>query len=186
MTSHVLEWLPAYHDGELTPNRQRQVQQHLEDCPACRAELEAIQGLSSLLKVDPEPQQTPSQRFAAQVQLRLPRTSPRPPRRNADPLPRWVLGAPLALIVVWAFLQSALWVTSLILTADWALGQNLPLFSTWVASAGLLETIGNLLLLNIALLIGTAVLWATWMAFWWVWKQNPTLDSSSNRIQKEV
>lgn len=181
MTSHVLEWLAAYHDGELTPNRQRQVEEHLQDCPTCRAELDAIQGLSSLLKADPAPQQTPPQRFAAQVQLRLPRTSPPHPRRSADPLPRWVLGAPLILIVVWAFLQSALWLASFILTADWALG-----FTGWIASESLLETIGDLLLLNAALLVGTSVLWATWMAFWWAWNQNLGLKSSLDRIQKEV
>ena len=186
MTSHVLEWLAAYHDGELTPNRQRQVEGHLQECPTCRAELEAIKGLSSLLKADRAPQQTPSPRFAAQVQLRLPRTASHSLRRNADQLPRWILGAPLALIVVWAFLQSALWVTSFILTADWALGQRVALFSNWIASEGLVETIGDLFLLNTVLLIGTTVLWATWMAFWWAWKQNPGPELSSNQIQKEV
>jgi len=186
MTSHVLEWLAAYHDGELTINRQRQVEQHLQDCQTCRAELDAIEGLSSLLKADPVPQQTPPQRFAAQVQLRLPRTSPPFPRQNADPLPRWVLSAPLALIVVWAFLQSALWITSFILTADWFLGQRIVLFNSWLASESLPETIGDLLLLNAALLVGTTVLWATWMAFWWTWKQNLGLKLSFNRIQKEV
>lgn len=185
MTSHVLEWLAAYHDGELTPNRQRQVEGHLQDCPTCRAELEAIEELSSLLKADPLPQMTPPQRFAAQVQLRLPRKPPLP-RRSADQLPRWVLGAPLALIVVWAFLQAALWVTSLVLTTDWVLGGRAELFNGWIASEGLLETVGNLLLLNSALLVGTTVLWATWMAFWWAWKQSLGLKPSSNHIQKEV
>jgi len=47
MTSHVFEWLAAYHDDELTQYRQRQVEEHLQDCPTCRAELEAIEGLSS-------------------------------------------------------------------------------------------------------------------------------------------
>jgi anti-sigma factor RsiW len=185
MTSHVLEWLAAYHDGELTPNRQRLVEEHLQDCPTCRAELDAIEGLSSLLKADLVPQQTPPQRFAAQVQLRLSRITPLP-RRSADQLPRWVLGAPFALIVVWAFLQAALWVTSFILTADWALGQRAELFNRWIESEGLFESIGNLLLLNAALLVGTTVLWGTWMAFWLAWKQNLVLKPSSNRIQKEV
>lgn len=181
MTSHVLDWLAAYHDGELTPNRQRQVEKHLQDCPTCRAELESIQGFSALLKADPAPQLTPSQRFAAQVQLRLPRSQPQIPHRSMDQLPRWVLSAPLALIIIWAFLQSALWVASFILTADWVLGKRAVLFADWIASEGLLETIGNLLLLNGILLVGTAILWGTWMAFWWTWKQN-----FSNRIQKEV
>ena len=186
MTTHVLEWLAAYHDGELNPNRQRQVEEHLQGCSTCRMELESLNGLSSLLQADPLPQQTPPQRFAAQVQLRLPRTSPPLLRRNADQLPRWVWGAPVVLIVVWAFLQSALWVTSFVLSADWALGQRVLLFSGWVASEGLLETIGSLLIFNGILLVGTTVLWGTWMAFWWIWKQNLNLEFSSNRIQKEV
>ena len=178
MTSHVLDWLTAYHDGELTPNRQRQVEQHLQDCPTCRAELEAIEGLSSLLKADPASHLTPPQRFAAQVALRLPRSSPPHPRRNADQLPRWVLSAPLGLIVAWAFFQSALWLASFILTANWALG-----LTDWIASTSLLETIGSLQLLNVILLIGSTVLWATWLAFWWTWKKNLVLSSN---IQKEV
>ena len=172
MTSHVLEWLAAYHDGELTPNRQRQVEEHLQSCPACRAELDAIDGLSSLLKADSAPHLTPPQRFAAQVALQLPRSSPPQARRNADPLPRWALSAPLILIVAWAFFQSALWLTSFILTADWIVGQRAMLFGGWLASESLLETIGDLQLFNIILLIGTTALWATWMAFWWTWKQN--------------
>ncbi len=178
MTSHVLDWLTAYHDGELTPNRQRQVEEHLQDCPTCRAELEAIEGLSSLLQENPAPLLTPPQRFAAQVALRLPRSSPPHPRRNADQLPRWVLSAPLALIVVWAFFQSALWFASFVLSANWILG-----FTDWIAPASLLETIGSLQLLNAILLAGIVILWATWLAFWWTWKKNLVLSSN---IQKEV
>ena len=182
MTSHVLELLAAYHDGELTPARQRLVEKHLQDCSACRAELDVIQGLSFLLKADPMPQQASPQRFAAQVQLRLQHTSPPLLRRSADKPPRWLLGAPAALIAVWAFLQSALWVTAFILNADWALGQRAAFLSDWIASEGLLEIMGNLLLLNLVLLVVTAGLWATWMALWWAWKQNLGLVPSSNHI----
>ena len=52
MNPHVSELLPAYHDGELTSNCQRQVEKHLQDCPTCRAELKALEELSSLLKAD--------------------------------------------------------------------------------------------------------------------------------------
>lgn len=186
MTSHVLELLAAYHDGELTPARQRLVEKHLQDCATCRAELDAIQELSSLLKADPAPQGTPPQRFAAQVQLRLPHLSPPLLRRNADQPPRWLFATPIALIVVSAFLQSALWVTAFILNADWAFGQRVAFLSDWIAPEGRLESFGSLLLLNAALVVGVTVLWATWMALWWAWKQNLGLEPSSNRIQKEV
>src|SRR5512140_3741356 len=113
MSEHILEWLPAYHDHELPPLQRSRVESHLRDCPSCRAELQTLAGLSALLKSDPAPQFTPPERFAAQVQLLLPRR----PVKKATRLPRWVLGAPLALIVVGAFLQAALLVTWLVLAA---------------------------------------------------------------------
>ena len=176
MTSHVLEWLGAYYDGELNSGRRRQVEDHLQDCPTCREELESLNELSSLLKADSPSPRTSPQRFVAQVQLQLPRQSARSARRNTDQLPRWVLGAPLVLIGIWAFLQSALWMTSLILAADWALGPRAMFFGNWIATEGWLESMGSLFLLNAGLLIGTAVLWATWMAFWWAWKQSLNFD----------
>ena len=76
MSQHILDWLPAYHDGELSPERQRQVEKHLQACPDCLAELEALDGLSALLKVERMPERISPERFAAQVQLRLPRSLP--------------------------------------------------------------------------------------------------------------
>lgn len=186
MTSHVLEWLGAYHDGELTAGRRRQVEDHLRDCSTCREELESLNELSSLLKADPPSLRTSPQRFAAHVQLRLPHQSARSTRRNTGQLPRWVLGAPLVLIGIWAFLQSALWVASLVLAADWALGPRVMFFSNWITAEGWLESMASLFLLHAGLLIGTAILWTTWMAFWWAWKQSLNFELSSNQIQKEV
>ncbi|HSU66498.1 MAG TPA: zf-HC2 domain-containing protein [Tepidisphaeraceae bacterium] len=46
--------LSAYHDGELSEAQRRQVEQHLESaCPACAAELQQWQRLSSLLASAP-------------------------------------------------------------------------------------------------------------------------------------
>ena len=82
MNPHVIEWLAAYHDGELPAHRQHLVEKHLQDCPTCRAELEALEELSSFLKADFVPPHTPAERFAAQVQLRLPHASlSRTPKR---------------------------------------------------------------------------------------------------------
>jgi anti-sigma factor RsiW len=39
--------LGAYHDGELSPAEQSDVEAHLRDCPSCAAELAAIRGLSA-------------------------------------------------------------------------------------------------------------------------------------------
>jgi len=170
MNPHVSELLAAYHDGELTSNRQHQVEKHLQDCPTCRAELEALEELSSLLKADSIPHQTPPERFAAQVQLRLPRASLSRTRQREGQPPRWILGAPLALIIVWAFLQAALKVTSFLLTADQVLGA--ALFGSWITTEGLFETIASLLLFNTILLIGTIILWSAWMALWLAWNRN--------------
>ena len=179
MTLHVLELLAAYHDGELTPTRQRLVEKHLQDCAECRAELDAIQELSSLLKADPMPPQTSPQRFAAQVQLRLPRALPSHARQNGELSSRWVLGVPLALVLVWAFLEAAIRVTAFVLTADNVFG--VALFNGWISTEGLLETNASLLVFEAILLMGMTILWSAWMAFWLAWEKNRT-----NNLQKEV
>jgi len=180
MNPHVSEFLAAYHDGELPSNRRHQVENHLQDCPTCRAELAALQELSSFLKADSVLHQTPPERFAAQVQLRLPRASlSRIPQREVKP-PLWVLGVTLALIIIWAFLQAALKVTTFILTADQVLGVaggRAAVFMSWITIAGFLETSANLLLLNSILLIGTIILWSAWMALWLAWNRNQNESS---------
>ena len=177
MNSHVSELLAAYHDGELTSNRRQQVENHLQDCSTCRAELEALAELSSFLKTDAIPPQTPPERFAAQVQLRLPRTSLSRTSQRAGQPPRWVLGGPIALIIVWAFLQAALKVSAFILTTNQLLGQRAAFLNRWITTAGFLETSANLLLLNSILLIGTIILWSAWMALWLAWNRNQTESS---------
>jgi anti-sigma factor RsiW len=184
MTQHILEWLPAYHDGELSPSRRQLVEKHLQDCPSCNAELQMLQGLSTLLKADPAPAFTPPQRFAAQVQLRLPRSATSRLGKNAERLPRWVLGAPLALIIVGAFLQAALWVTSIMLANNWIFGSG-P-FAGWLAADNMVDMFVTLSVLNIALLAGIVVLWSAWLAFWWVWKQNQNIPITTiERLEKE-
>ncbi|MGC1375304.1 MAG: zf-HC2 domain-containing protein [Anaerolineales bacterium] len=178
MSEHMLEWLPAYHDNELPPTKRSQVEKHLRDCPSCRAELQTLTGLSALLKIDPASQSTPPERFAAQVQLLLPRRAPSYPQR----LPRWVLGAPLALVVVGAFLQAALWVTWLVLAA----GSTFPGLASWLPTDSNLDIFGTLSVLNIALLAGAVILWCAWMAFWWAWKYNQNLEPVFNQLEKEV
>jgi anti-sigma factor RsiW len=42
--------LMAYHDGELPPKRRREVERHVEGCPACAAELAQLRALSGLLQ----------------------------------------------------------------------------------------------------------------------------------------
>lgn len=172
MNPHVHEWLAAYHDGELPAHRRQQVQKHIEDCSTCRAELESFLELSSLLKVDQVPPQTSPKLFAAQVQLRLPRAVSSRTIPNEGQLPRWVMGIPLALIIVWAFLAAAIRVTTFVLTADQVLGRYDAVFGSWIKTESLLNTSVNLILFHAILLICTTILWSAWMALWLAWKNN--------------
>ena len=180
MNPHVTDLLAAYHDGELTSNRRREVEKHLQDCPTCRAELEALEVLSSYLKADSVPAYTSPERFAAQVQLRLPRSSLVYTRQKGEQLPRWVLGVPLALIIAWAFLQAAIWVTAMTLTAGPILGLPTEFFAGWMTTDGLFEAAVNLLLFNFILIIGTTILWSAWMALWLAWKKSQNFEPSSS------
>lgn len=170
----ILEWLPAYHDGELPPGKREQVETHLPDCPTCRAELKLLMELSTLLQDDALPQFTSPDRFAAQVQLLLPRHAPT--RRNPDRLSGWLLVAPLLLIVAWAFLQAAVWVTSLVLTA----GAFFPGLTLWLGTSDNLEIFTTFSVINVALLVGATILWGGWAALWWAAKnhqnQQPLLN----------
>ncbi len=165
--AHILEWLPAYHDGELPPGKAAQVEAHLQTCPSCRAEQKRLTELSALLRDDSLPAFSAPEHFAAQVQLLLPR---RAPVRSApqQQLSRWWLVAPLMLIVAWAFLQAALWVTSLVLTGS----SFFPGLTPWLGMSSNLEIIGTFSLINLALLIGATILWGGWVALWWAAKNN--------------
>lgn len=72
--SHVNHLLEAYHDGELSPGQHRKVEAHLSECPACRAELEQMRRLSTLLHEVPLPDAFSAPHlFGSQVALRLSR-----------------------------------------------------------------------------------------------------------------
>jgi len=115
MSEHVLDWIGAYHDGELHGSRLRHVEAHLRTCAACQAELAALQGLSARMQASPPmPARTPPEQFVAQVRLRLPpRSAPAPGRerlRQAAGL--WL---PLGVLGLWAFCQAVLVVSGLVL-----------------------------------------------------------------------
>ena len=99
-------WLQAYHDGELSARDSARAAAHLEGCASCRAELRAIEALSSLLQeAPPAPTRASDDRFAAQVGLRLVRR-PRP-----SPVQRTIAigwrAAPVVLVAVYLFFQAA-------------------------------------------------------------------------------
>ncbi len=117
MTEHVLEWLNAYLDGELGSFRLHQVESHLERCSACRAELDQLHKLSNMLQETPPPVKfTPSDRFAANLKLRLPRKPQVLHGRKTAGMSGWLVLA--YLVLIWFFLQGVLLVNTLVSTAD--------------------------------------------------------------------
>ncbi len=174
MNGHMTEWLAAYYDGELHGSRLQQVEEHLSSCPACQAELEALDKLSILLQEAPVPEGWLSaQRFQAQVMRRLPPANPQPGWQRALKA-GWQL-APLSAVLTWAFGQAVWLVTGLVLDLNFPLGVN----RTGLLSGGLslasaspgwggAETIIELGLLNLAFSGLVAVFLCGWLASWWV------------------
>lgn len=162
MSQHVMDWLAAYHDGELHGARLFQVETHLLECPACRAELEALKALSTALQKNPAmPARTPPERFVAQVRLRArPQFAlPAQPRMGQA---GWLF-APLSVLGIWAFLQAVLVLSHLVLIA-------LPLFggvpgtqTEWFPVLGAAQ----LFVLDLALTAVLATLLWGWLAGWW-------------------
>jgi predicted anti-sigma-YlaC factor YlaD len=112
----VLEWLNAYMDGELGSFRLHQVESHLTRCSACRVELAELRKLSSLLQETPAPVKfTPSDRFIANLKLRLLRKSQVLRRRKTVGVSGWLVLADLML--AWFFIQGLLLVNTLVSTA---------------------------------------------------------------------
>lgn len=95
----VLPVLNAYLDGELSGNTMISVRRHVEDCDVCRAELEAMRQVKSMLANLSEPE--PSPEFAARLHDAV--FTPRSPFRFQTTW-RWAsLGAAVtALGLFWA------------------------------------------------------------------------------------
>jgi anti-sigma factor RsiW len=194
MNQHVMEWLGAYHDGELEGSRRRQVEAHLQSCEGCRAELNQLRALAHLLQACPLPGElVPPERFVSQVRLQL---QPRP----AQPTWRSVVEigwrfTPLGLVGAWGFVQAVFIVSTAVLVALWA-GLDGNLAMQWLPSAqdlwatqiltfpipGLevgaaLQFLGDEWLsgwsfaLETGLLVVTGLLYWSWLASWWVRQQ---------------
>ena len=116
MSNHIIEWLNAYVDGELKGMRLRQVEEHLAECEACRAELDSLQGLSSLLQAVSAPEFTPNEKFVSQVNLRLPQRQVKSTRSRIVEVGWWMI--PVGLLTAWIFFSTAILVSDMVSTAD--------------------------------------------------------------------
>ena len=131
MSDHVNEWLNAYLDGELKGKRLHQVEEHLTACDTCRAELDSLQDLSTLLREVPAPEFAANERFASQVNLCLPQKRTTPPQAQLFDLGWWMI--PVGLVAVWAFISTAVLLGNMVSAAD-AFGLLDDMTSAWISS----------------------------------------------------
>lgn len=189
MSNHVSEWLNAYHDGELHGNRLRSVESHLAECELCQAELESLENLSELLQEVHAPEMLSVERFATQVNLRLPHSKTVISSKKMTEFGWWMI--PVGLLASWAFVSAAFILSDIVSVAG-----NLGLISglsAWLASGpagdvyvsttigqmGLLsgnglnwaqttETFTRLSLPQAIMQVSIALLYVSWLAIWWV------------------
>jgi anti-sigma factor RsiW len=160
MSNHVTEWLNAYLDGELKNGKLHQVEKHLVECEECRAELESLRNLSNLLHEIPAPEFTPSERFAAQVNLRLPHEKPRAAKHKAQEVGWWMI--PVSLLLLWVFIGSVEVVGDVISTAE-SLGLlSLNDAPAWLGSASSNGAVWSGRLGDFGFLDGQSLQWAAY------------------------
>lgn len=188
MSKHVLEWLNPYLDGELKGSQSRTVEAHLSECRECQAELESLQRLSGLLQQVPVPAFISPERFASQVNLRLPHEQPIVSGKRLLEI-GWSM-IPVGLLAAWIFVSTSA-VLSDILSAANNLGllnsvsgwltfgiSSSPDWSATLGQVGLLrgnglnwaewtESFTRTALPQISLQVSIALLYLSWMAIWW-------------------
>src|SRR5688572_4816593 len=188
MSKHITEWLNAYLDGELNSRHLHRIEAHLTECQACQLELKALEGLSGLLHEIPAPEFTSPERFAAQVNLRLPHQRASTPENKILEIGWWMI--PVGLLGTWIFISTSFLLNDILSVAnnlgllvsvsDWpGFGSaHRAYWSTTLGQLGILS--GNVLdwaasteaftrtsLLQITLQVSVALLYLSWMAIWW-------------------
>src|SRR3990172_3194839 len=117
MAKHVIAWLSAYLDRELSNAQLRQMEEHLAECDECRAELEQMRNLAALLHATtPTDEFLTTERFVANLTLNLPRQPAQSQPRKALEIGWWLI--PVGALGVWLFFQVTFSLSSVILTAS--------------------------------------------------------------------
>lgn len=188
MSKHITEWLNAYLDGELHGSWLQHVEAHLAECQACQSELQSLERLSGLLHKVPTPEFTSPERFAAQVNLRLPHRQKAIPGKKIVEISWWMI--PVGLLGVWIFIHTSFVVSDILSAAsnlgllsgisDWlgTSSSNDVYLSTTIGQTGLLsgnvlnwaeatETFTRISLPQITLQVSIALLYLSWIAIWW-------------------
>jgi hypothetical protein len=205
MVEHVTEWLNAYLDGELNGMRLIRVQAHLAECETCQAELEDLRNLSALLQETSSVVEfTPTERFAAQVALRLPHRESHSSGREYQRTTWWLV--PVGLFAAWVFLQVTLGLSALLTAAgQTGLLDNVTAWlqagqqhSVWVMTAtnlfagnlnetgrqllqflGDADVLGENLFVQVEWQIGIAVLYWGWLIFWWLRQRHGKMEAEA-------
>ena len=205
MKDHASRWLGAHLDGELRGLRRRWVVSHLEECSACQRELNSLKTLRALLQESPAMEPAiASDRFAAQVALRLPRRQERPPAQRALEM-GWKM-VPVGLLFVLAFVQTVFILAGVLRVALWlglggdvaavvipssAGGVSFPdafalsqasLSEAFQMTIGLVRSgaaLAWLPVLNVLVLVVIGMLYWSWLASWWVRRRHQQLTASN-------
>ena len=188
MSNHIIEWLNAYHDGELKGRRLQQVEEHLADCETCQAEFESFQGLSALLNEVPVAEFISNERFVAQVNLQLPHRRVAATKRQVLEVGWWMV--PVGLLLAWIFFNTSSFVSDMMSVANnfgllgsgatvlvagsesnayWtsALGQFGILTGDSLQWAESTESYTRNILPQLIWQFSIAMLYLTWIAIWW-------------------
>ena len=187
MSNHVTEQLNAYMDGELKGKQLHQVEEHLTECEACQAELESLQGLSSLLQEVPAPEFTSNERFVTQVNLLLPERQTARTRSRILELGWWMI--PVSLLAAWIFISTSSLISNAVSAADnfglldnttalisdssesavWTsrLGQVGVLKGEGLQVAETTESYARNVLPQFIWQVSIALLYLAWIAMWW-------------------
>jgi hypothetical protein len=115
MDKHVIEWLGAYHDGELQPALADQVRDHLAACNDCRQELADLENLTGLLQANSVPVPDPL-RSASQLKIRLPARQANAESRPGRQTIWWII--PILVLIIALVLQIATNMTTILLVAE--------------------------------------------------------------------
>jgi anti-sigma factor RsiW len=189
MSDHMTEWLNAYMDGELKGNQLHQVEQHLFECEKCRAGLQSLKNLSTVLHSVPAPQFTPSERFAAQVGLQLTREPIGASKRKVLEIGWWMI--PVGLLLIWVLIGTASWVANMLVAANslgllsgvpaWLVQGSTSGGASWantLAEYGFLSgtslkwsEVTETFAKQFALHVSIAVVYLGWMAIWWAGRE---------------
>jgi Putative zinc-finger len=188
MSKHITEWLNAYLDGELQGSRLHYVEAHLAECDLCQAELASLENLSDLLHEVPIPEFISPERFAAQVNLRLPHQQTATSGKKILEIGWWMM--PAGLLGAWIFIGTSFLVNDLLSAANYlgllgsisnwlvfdssggtywstTLGQFGILSSNGLNWAASMETFTRTVLPQISLQVSIALLYLSWIAIWW-------------------